>query len=120
LRGVWKASEQEEPHTAALFKLYLLTAQRGGELRAMEWSELDLDAGCWTIPAEKAKNKLAHRVPLSPQAVVILRGLQAHAKGSPRGRGGSTRSGPARRRRRSSSCGAREGGGGCARRFPGL
>ena len=83
LRGVWKASEQEEPHTAALFKLYLLTAQRGGELRAMEWSELDLDTGWWTITAEKAKNKLAHRVPLSPQAAAILRDLQTHANGSP-------------------------------------
>jgi hypothetical protein len=30
----------------------------------MEWSELDFDTGLWTIPAERAKNKLAHLVPL--------------------------------------------------------
>src|SRR5438132_370168 len=47
LRAVWKASEGEDQQTAALFKLYLLTAQRGGELRSMEWNELDLDAGSW-------------------------------------------------------------------------
>jgi integrase len=84
LRAVWKAFDQEDdPRTRAMFKLYLLTAQRGGELRAMEWTELDLDAGWWTIPAEKAKNKLAHRVPLSPAAVALLRELQAVANGSP-------------------------------------
>ena len=83
LRAVWKAFEGEDEQTAALFKLYLLTAQRGGELRAMEWSELDLDAGSWVIPAEKAKNKLAHRVPLSPPAVTLLRDLRERANGSP-------------------------------------
>ena len=65
-----------------MFRLYLLTAQRGGELRAMEWSELELDAGWWTIPAEKAKNKLTHRVPLSPAAVTILRTIREGANGS--------------------------------------
>ena len=83
LRAVWKTFEGEDEQTAALFKLYLLTAQRGGELRAMEWSELDLDAGSWVIPAEKAKNKLAHRVPLSPPAVTLLRDLRERANGSP-------------------------------------
>ena len=82
LRAVWKTFEGEDEQTAALFKLYLLTAQRGGELRAMEWSELDLDAGWWVIPAEKAKNKLAHRVPLSPHAAAILRTLREQGNGS--------------------------------------
>jgi integrase len=57
--------------TALLFQL--LTAQRSGEVAAMRWDEIDGDV--WTIPAEKAKNGLAHRVPLSPQAQVILDGL---------------------------------------------
>lgn len=42
----------------------------------MEWSELDLDAAEWRIPAGKMKMREAHLVPLSSQAVVILRELQ--------------------------------------------
>jgi integrase len=84
IRQVWTALEQESSQTAALFQLYFYTAQRGGELRTMQWSDLDLDAAWWVIPAERAKNKLAHRVPLSPQAVDVLRRLGAHrADGSP-------------------------------------
>lgn len=49
---------------------------RPGELRAAEWSEFDLDAGEWHIPADRMKMKQAHLVPLSSQAVEILRELQ--------------------------------------------
>ena len=49
---------------------------RPGELRAAEWPELDLDNGEWNIPAEKMKMKVAHLVPLSSQAVAILKELQ--------------------------------------------
>lgn len=49
---------------------------RPGELRAAEWSEFDLDAGEWLIPADRMKMKQAHLVPLSSQAVEILRELQ--------------------------------------------
>ena len=54
-----------------------LTFVRPGELRAAEWAEFDLDAGVWSIPAEKMKMKRPHRVPLAPRAVAILRELQA-------------------------------------------
>jgi integrase len=72
IRALWTALEKQTDPIAAVFKLALLTAQRRGEVLGMAWSELDLDAGWWTIPAERAKNKLAHRVPLSPQALAIL------------------------------------------------
>jgi integrase len=49
---------------------------RPGELRKAEWSEIDLDAAEWNIPAEKMKMKQAHLVPLSTQAVAILQELQ--------------------------------------------
>ena len=56
--------------------------QRPGNLRMMEWSELDLDAARWTIPSMKMKRtKLekeqgeAHVVPLPTQAVVLLRDI---------------------------------------------
>jgi len=48
---------------------------RPGELRAMEWAELDLDAGQWNIPGHKMKMKLPHLVPLAKQAVDILKQL---------------------------------------------
>src|SRR5207237_8442455 len=45
---------------------------RPGELRQAEWSEIDLDAGIWRIPASRMKMKREHVVPLSKQAVAIL------------------------------------------------
>jgi integrase len=48
---------------------------RPGELRAAEWSEIDLETAEWNIPAERMKMKVAHLVPLSRQAVEILKAL---------------------------------------------
>ena len=70
IRGMWKAMEAEAPLTAAVFKLRLLTAQRGAEVLAMRWDQIS--DGWWTVPAEVAKNGLAHRVPLTPQAQLLL------------------------------------------------
>jgi integrase len=80
IREVWKALESESPKTRAIFRMALLTAQRRSEITGMEWAEFDLDAGWWTIPAERAKNGLAHRVPLSPQAVRILESVKRSIK----------------------------------------
>lgn len=52
-----------------------LVFARPGELRHAEWSEIDLKAGEWRIPAEKMKMREAHVIPLSTQAVAILRDL---------------------------------------------
>lgn len=56
----------------AALRLHPLVATRPGELRHMEWSEVDLDNGIWDIPARKMKMKNLHCVPLSRQAVAIL------------------------------------------------
>ena len=48
---------------------------RPGELRTAEWQEIDLDRAEWTIPADKMKTRQPHLVPLSTQAVAILREL---------------------------------------------
>jgi integrase len=48
---------------------------RPGELRTAEWSEVDLDAAEWRIPASKMKMRTPHIVPLAPQAVAVLRKL---------------------------------------------
>jgi integrase len=62
-----------------LYKLRLLTAQRGVEVGAMRWADLDLDGAWWTIPAAHTKNKLAHRVPLNASALRILKAMKATA-----------------------------------------
>lgn len=49
---------------------------RPGELRAAEWTEIDLESAEWNIPAGRMKMKIAHLVPLSHQAVEILKSLQ--------------------------------------------
>lgn len=56
---------------------------RPGELRHAEWSEFDLDAGVWAIPAGKMKMRKPHHVPLSRQSVAILR--EVHSVTGPAG-----------------------------------
>ena len=77
LRRVWAAFEAEPLPLQAFCKLRLLTAQRGGEVRQMRWS--DVADGWWTIPADHAKNGLSHRVPLSEGAIDLLRQLDEAA-----------------------------------------
>lgn len=79
IQAVWQSVEKEPFKTAALFKLLLLTAQRRGEVSGMRWDELELERGWWTIPAERSKNGLAHRVPLGPLALAILKQIEVAA-----------------------------------------
>lgn len=53
-------------------KFTVLTAARTGEAIAAHWSEIDLDAGVWTVPGSRMKTGREHRVPLSKPAVAIL------------------------------------------------
>ena len=57
-------------------RLAPLVFVRPGELRAAEWAEIDLEAGEWNIPGERMKMGQPHLVPLSRQAVEILREIQ--------------------------------------------
>lgn len=66
-----------QPVTAAALKFTPLVFVRPGELRKAVWEEFDLDGAMWRIPAERMKMKAAHLVPLSKQAVAILRQLHA-------------------------------------------
>ena len=79
------------PVTRAALKLSALLLLRPGELRHMEWAWLDLDGALLTVPPEVMKRKKAdkldgppHLVPLAPQAVAILRDLQALTGGEGR------------------------------------
>ena len=55
----------------------ILTSARSGEVRGARWAEIDLDAAVWTIPAERMKAKEEYRVPLTVEALAVLK----HARG---------------------------------------
>jgi len=75
-------AKMERP-TALALRLQLITAQRKGEVAGAEWIDFDLKNGWWTIPAEKAKNGIPHRVPLSRLAMEILGELKDLSGESP-------------------------------------
>jgi integrase len=64
------------PETKAALQLLALTFARPGEVRAAEWSEVDLEAGIWSIAAHRMKMRRPHRVPLAPQTLALLRHIQ--------------------------------------------
>ena len=60
------------PGTKLAFEFLVLTATRSGEVRNADWSEIDLDARTWTIPASRMKAGREHRIPLSDAALDVL------------------------------------------------
>jgi integrase len=66
------------PYTIAALKLSALVMLRPGELRKAEWSEIDFEAAEWRIPGSKLlkRKNVDHVVPLSRQAIDILRSVQ--------------------------------------------
>lgn len=66
---------QAEHTTLIAAKLLWLTVVRTVEIRGAEWSEFDMEAGIWTVPAERMKMREKHIVPLSTQALDLLRAL---------------------------------------------
>ncbi|MCX5580534.1 tyrosine-type recombinase/integrase [Kaistia terrae] len=68
--------------TKAALELLVLTASRSGEVRLAAWSEFDLKAKVWEIPAERMKMKRLHRVPLSSRALALLDQAKALDDGS--------------------------------------
>jgi integrase len=67
--------------TVIAIRLMLLTFVRTGELRKAEWSEFDLERAEWIIPKERMKMDELHIVPLSHQAVELIRELQTYTSG---------------------------------------
>jgi len=74
IKKLWKAFENQEDPARSIFKMLLLTGQRKGETSRMKWECIQDDV--WTIPAEDAKGKRAHDVPLSPSALEILKEMR--------------------------------------------
>lgn len=80
LRTVSQASIN--PETRIAMQLVILTACRKSEVCGARWDEFDLEAGEWTIPAERMKARREHWVPLSRQAVELLRDLRRLSSGT--------------------------------------
>lgn len=59
------------------FEFLILTAARTGEVLGATWDEIDFEEQTWTVPATRMKAKKAHRVPLCPRAVEILKQARA-------------------------------------------
>ncbi|WP_369807070.1 tyrosine-type recombinase/integrase [Ancylobacter radicis] len=64
--------------SARALEFLILTATRSGEVREAPWSEFELGAKVWTVPAGRMKAGWEHRVPLSPRAVQIVADILAN------------------------------------------
>jgi integrase len=70
-----QALRQRDGIAARALEFTILTAARSGEVRGARWSEIDMAAKVWTIPAERMKAKREHEIPLSAAAVELLKAL---------------------------------------------
>jgi integrase len=83
IKSVWLALEKFPEKIASAFRLALLTGQRRSEVLALRWAEVDFDNNLWTIPAERSKNRVPHRVPLTPMALATLASRKASLDSDP-------------------------------------
>lgn len=60
---------------ARALEFLIMSAARTAEVLGATWDEIDLEAGVWSLPAERMKSRRPHRVPLASHAVELLRGL---------------------------------------------
>ena len=72
----WKDLTKHDTISSVALQFLILTASRYGEVRGARWEEFDLQAGVWTIPADRMKMDREHRVPLAPAALDILRRVE--------------------------------------------
>jgi integrase len=77
LAAIWKAADGPGSYDS-IVRVLMLTGQRREEVAGMTWSEVADDISAWTISANRAKNGVAHIVPLSPQVQRILRAVPRH------------------------------------------
>ena len=68
-------SQSVEDYSARALQFLILTTTRTGDVLGAVWDEVDLKEGVWTIPENRTKTKVEHRVPLTEEALSILEGL---------------------------------------------
>ena len=71
----WRDLGGRDGMAARALQFVTMTATRSGETRGMTWAEVDLEKALWTIPAERMKADREHRVPLTHEAMALMRGL---------------------------------------------
>jgi integrase len=71
----FEALRRREGMGSRALEFAALTTCRSREVRGAQWTEIDLDAGMWVIPATRMKMEREHRVPLSVEAIGLLTGL---------------------------------------------
>src|SRR5262249_17034839 len=76
---VWSACGDDD--FGRIIRLLILLGSRGAEVGGMCWSELDLDAGAWTLPAGRSKNHRQHVIALPPVAIEILEAVPQTTRG---------------------------------------
>jgi integrase len=80
LRTLWQVCEDVGYPYGKLYKLLMLTGVRIAEAAGAKWTEFDLDVCMWTIPAERYKSEQEHRLPLSKDAIALLKSLPRFAR----------------------------------------
>lgn len=73
------ALRKEKGTSPLALEFCILTATRTSETRLAEWTEFDLSAALWTIPADRMKAKRPHQVPLSGRCIELLKEMQKHS-----------------------------------------
>ena len=81
LASLWRATEGMGYPFGPLYQLLTLTGARLNEVAGMKWSELDLTNCVWTVPPERFKSNASHLVPLTDQAVAIIKHVPRFTKG---------------------------------------
>ncbi|SFG52994.1 Site-specific recombinase XerD [Novosphingobium sp. CF614] len=77
---LWNILAEEGPPFGPAIKLLLLTGQRRNEVFNADRAEFDIDSGVWTIPTTRAKNGVAHLVPLAREVLEILESIDANGE----------------------------------------
>lgn len=72
----WRALEEREGVSALTLQFLILTAARSGEARGARWCEIDTEGHVWNIPGERMKAGQPHRVPLTEEALAVLKRVE--------------------------------------------
>lgn len=73
LVAFWNAAGGLGYPFSPIMRALLLTGARRSEVAEIQWNELDLESHTWTLPRERAKNNVAHTIPLSSLALEVLK-----------------------------------------------
>ena len=81
IRAVWNSAERMGYPFGSIIQLLMLTGVRKSEASGARWREMDMLGKVWTVPAERFKSKSTHLVPLTKDAISLLRALPLFNKG---------------------------------------